>query len=90
MCRCQKEVRHQLDGFLGKGCPGKKVSECKGPEACVPEGLTVESPKYQERPERERGHWAGVGSRLEGHREDLTTDWQGVPLGNVEEERVIA
>lgn len=56
----------------------------------MPEGLTVESPKYQERPERERGHWAGVGSRLEGHREDLTTDWQGVPLGNVEEERVIA
>ena len=43
-------------------------------------------------PGRWQGHqrWAGVGSRLEGHREDLTTDWQGVPLGNVEEERVIA
>ena len=59
MCRRQKEVRHQLDGFLGKGCPGKKVSECKGPQACVPEGLTMESPPGEAREIEGTLGWAG-------------------------------
>lgn len=34
-----EEARHMLYGYLGKACPGRKISECKGPEACAPEVL---------------------------------------------------
>ena len=34
-----------------------------------------------------RRGWGGEG--LEGHWEALTADWQGLPLGTFEEERVI-
>ena len=89
MCRHQKEVRQQLDGFLGKGCPGKRVSGRNGPGACEPEELTAGVTKVpgEAREIKGRRGWGGEG--LEGHWQALTADWQGLPLGAFEEERVI-
>lgn len=50
----------------GKGAQGRKSVRVQGPQACVPEGLTVESPPGEAREIEGTGLGWGAGLRATG------------------------